>query len=242
MSEINEQIYAATQPRLLETLIDRLVARKRAAMLNILNGIIACARIRTAIDIGATPDHAMSSSNFFARALARNYDVTLLTDQYIDPDRDLDFPTAGVLRDNAAALLGDLNRFDLVVSSATIEHVGSRENQAAMIDSCIKLANRYVFITTPNRWHPFEFHTRLPFIHWLPCRQYRLLLRKIGYGFFAEEKHLNLLDSHTLSSFMRNSATGHHVLGWRIEKIRWLGFVSNLILVIHLNRDSGRQG
>jgi hypothetical protein len=31
------------------------------------------------------------------------------------------------------------------------------------------------FITTPNRWFPFEFHLRLPVVSWLP---YKIMNKK----------------------------------------------------------------
>ncbi|MDR1740563.1 MAG: class I SAM-dependent methyltransferase, partial [Synergistaceae bacterium] len=44
--------------------------------------------------------------------------------------------------------------FDLVFSSAVIEHVGSFERQTRFISEAARVSGRYVFITTPNRWFP----------------------------------------------------------------------------------------
>ena len=41
---------------------------------------------------------------------------------------------------------------DLVISNATIEHVGSLENQIKMCDNIIKLSKKYFVICTPNRF------------------------------------------------------------------------------------------
>ena len=32
----------------------------------------------------------------------------------------------------------------------------------------ISLSKDYVVISTPNRFYPIEFHTKLPLLHWLP--------------------------------------------------------------------------
>ena len=71
-------------------------------------------------------------------------------------------------------LLGDGRRlpfadgaFDVVFSNAVIEHVGGLEDQAAMAREIQRVGRRW-FVTTPNRWFPFEFHTRMPFYSWLP--------------------------------------------------------------------------
>jgi len=50
----------------------------------------------------------------------------------------------------------------------------------ACIDSTFRVCRRGVFLTTPNRWFPVEFHTVLPLVHWLPKPQFRALLRKLG--------------------------------------------------------------
>ncbi len=37
------------------------------------------------------------------------------------------------------------------------------------------------FVTTPNRWYPFEFHLRLPFVTWLPNHGYLWCGRLVRY-------------------------------------------------------------
>ena len=49
-----------------------------------------------------------------------------------------------------------------------------------------------VFISTPNRNYPFDFHTKLPLIHLLPKNIHRKIL-KIGLSFFSKEENLNLM-------------------------------------------------
>ena len=58
--------------------------------------------------------------------------------------------------------------FDIVFTSATIEHVGSYNNQINFLRECLRLSKNYVFITTPNKYYPLDFHTKIPLIHWLP--------------------------------------------------------------------------
>ena len=47
--------------------------------------------------------------------------------------------------------------FDVVYSNAVIEHVGNFENQKEMAEEIMRVGKRW-FVTTPNRWFPFEFH------------------------------------------------------------------------------------
>lgn len=61
--------------------------------------------------------------------------------------------------------------FDVVYSNAVIEHVGGVEEQKKFASEVMRVAKRY-FVTTPNRWYPFEFHLRLPLVTWLPGNTY----------------------------------------------------------------------
>jgi hypothetical protein len=71
--------------------------------------------------------------------------------------------------------------FDVVYSNAVIEHVGSLEDQRKMASEIMRVGRRW-FITTPNRWYPFEFHLRLPFVTWLPGDAYLACGRIIRYS------------------------------------------------------------
>ena len=79
------------------------------------------------------------------------------------------------------------NSFDTVYSSATIEHVGSRSNQLKFVKECYRVSRKNVFITTPNKFYPIDFHTKLPFIHYLPNKIYRKILIFLGFSFFSKE-------------------------------------------------------
>lgn len=61
--------------------------------------------------------------------------------------------------------------FDIVYSNAVIEHVGDFERQKLMAAEIRRVAKRW-FVTTPNRWFPFEFHLRLLLVTWLPGNAY----------------------------------------------------------------------
>lgn len=119
--------------------------------------------------------------------------------------------------------------FDFVHASAVLEHVGASFRQAAMLAEAYRVARKAVFLTTPNRWFPVEFHTVLPLVHWLPPPAFRALLRRLGRGFFASEDNLNLLSAADLRRRCRAAgcATAAQVHG-----VRLCGLVSNLLLVL----------
>ena len=91
----------------------------------------------------------------------------------------------------------------------------------------LRVARQGIFVTTPNRWFPVEFHTLLPLLHWLPVHLYRKILDGVGMSFFAQEKNLNLLSR---SSFVR-VAEEALIEQFRIESVSFLGLPTNLLLI-----------
>ena len=120
------------------------------------------------------------------------------------------------------------NSFDTVYSSATIEHVGSRSNQKKFVKECYRVSRKDIFITTPNKLYPIEFHTKLPLLHFLPSKIYRKILLHLGYLFFSKEKNLNLLAARDL----KNICFFLKIKNYNIIKHKFLFMTSNLILHI----------
>lgn len=115
---------------------------------------------------------------------------------------------------------------DLVISTATIEHVGSYENQERMIRNIISLAKKYFIITTPNLYHPIEFHTKLPFIHWLPKKIHRSILSFFDFKFFSKEKNLNLMSRKNFKDIFKKI----NFKNYEIMDIRLFFFKSNILI------------
>lgn len=118
--------------------------------------------------------------------------------------------------------------FDFAYSHAVIEHVGDFENQVKFIKELLRVSRKGIFITTPNRWHPIEFHTGLPLFHFFPQFVYFKIYKILGKKNFANIDALNLLSKHKLEEIC-------NIIGikeFKIKKIKWLGISSNLILII----------
>lgn len=102
--------------------------------------------------------------------------------------------------------------FDIVHCNAVIEHVGDFEKQKKMAREIMRVGKEW-FVTTPNRWYPFEFHLRLPFVTWLPGSFYLLASRivqfnhvKKRYIFFGQKvKNLRLLSTKEMKSCFPDS-------------------------------------
>jgi len=183
--------------------------------------------LESIIDVGATADDKKDSSNFFEKTYPYPERITALSDQDASW-MERAWPGLTFVRGNALNMPFADGQFDLAFSNAVIEHVGTRENQAAFIRECIRVSKKYIFITTPNRFYPIELHTVLPLFHWLPARVYRRILRILGKSFFAEESNLNLLSKRDLRRIMKE----HKRVSYSLDTIRFLGFKSNILLTI----------
>lgn len=96
-----------------------------------------------------------------------------------------------------------------------------------MCSNIINLSTKYFIIITPNRFHPFEFHTKIPFIHWLPKKIHRFILRVLGLNFFANEENLNLITELDFKLIMKRL----HQVNFQIKSINFFLVRSNLILI-----------
>jgi 2-polyprenyl-3-methyl-5-hydroxy-6-metoxy-1,4-benzoquinol methylase len=91
------------------------------------------------------------------------------------------YPEINCLEGDATRLPFPDKSFDIVYSNAVIEHVGDYAAQQRMADEVRRVGKRW-FITTPNRWFPFEFHVRMPLLSWLPPRLMHRVARLWGYN------------------------------------------------------------
>ncbi|MCU0837876.1 MAG: class I SAM-dependent methyltransferase [Rhodospirillales bacterium] len=181
----------------------------------------------TILDVGVTSDRTYDSSNYLEAWYPQKNrltavgidDAAFLTDA---------FPGIRFVRANGKFLPFADNSFDVVHSSAVIEHVGSRAEQARFTAELYRVARRMACITTPNRWFPVEVHTSLPLVHWLPPRHFRKLLRNLKLTFFSDEANLNLLGYSELIDLCRPLKPQRLV----IERMRLAGWTSNLIAFI----------
>jgi hypothetical protein len=224
MREPNAQLNLAAP----DSLAVRIAARVREEMFERFMQVLVPREEERALDIGVTSDQSYENSNYFEALYPFKHRITAAG---LDDAKFLEtqYPGVTFVTADAKALPFPAGHFDLVHSSAVLEHVGSRASQRQMLAECLRVARRGICLTTPNRWFPVEFHTMLPLLHWLPPDTYRGLLRKLGYGFFAEESNLNLLSAGDMLGLCEGFE------GWRFKLVRQrlLGLTSNLLLFGH---------
>ncbi len=91
------------------------------------------------------------------------------------------YPMVGTELADARRLPWPDKTFDIVFSNAVIEHVGDAADQRQMASEIMRVGKRW-FVTTPNRWYPFEFHTRLPLVTCFPWHSYLWFSKVVRYN------------------------------------------------------------
>ena len=149
------------------------------------------------LDVGVSPLVDLPDENAFLRRYPYLEQVTAISnDANLEPVR-ATFPAARVMTADALDLPFADRTFDIAHSNAVIEHVGPRDAQARFLTEVTRVADAG-FVSTPNRWFPFDSHTNLPFAHWLPRPAFLATLRKLGRLAPGEEWVTWLLSSRAL--------------------------------------------
>ena len=204
--------------------IEKLILKKRIEMKKKIEENINFENINSICDVGTTEDISNKSSNFLIKSFTNIKTKNSITDQLIKDDIFKNKIQTSITSNLQPAQVNQL-KSDISFSSATIEHVGSRDNQKKMIENMINLSKKYIIITTPNKFHPIEFHTKLPLLHFLPKIIYKSLLNLVGYSYFAKVENLNLLSVDDLSKILNMFSN----IKFKIIKIKLFGFTSNLV-------------
>lgn len=188
--------------------------------------------IENALDVGITAERDRQETNVFEMRYPHKDRITAISPQdasWIEKE----WPGMKFVSGDGRDMPFEDNQFDLVVSFAVFEHVGSTENQMKFLSECYRVARKHVFIATPNAWYPIELHTALPLIHWLPRWAHWKILRRFRLEFFADENNLNLLTRRRI----RNMCKKLGISRYSIEHIRFFGLQSNLLLLIDKESD-----
>jgi|TARA_B100001741_G_scaffold313784_1_gene321983 hypothetical protein len=207
---------------------DNIILNKRKEMVKLIQKELADINIESCLDIGSSSDKENKSTNYIIKNLNLGKIHKSITNQKIDDhffsDILLETITKRLSSDNI-----DKFKSDLVISSATIEHVGSKENQVEMLKNMASLTKKTFIITTPNKYYPIEFHTKIPLLHFLPAKIFRKILKILNYSFYAKEENLNLLSEKDILNLLKVSGI-YDTYKIKIKPIRLFFIKSNFIV------------
>ena len=206
-------------------LVNQIILKKRKEMVKMINEYFKDIPLNDVLDIGTTNDMEYDHSNYLIKNLENIKIFKSISDQKISSTYFFKSLTKSIIDDFTNEEV-DQFQSDLVLSSATIEHVGNFTNQLKMISNIIKLSKKNFLIITPNRFHPIDFHTQIPFIHWFPRKVHRTILSLIGLKFYSKEENLNLLSTTDLENLLKNFSN----IEYEIRHINLIGFKSNCLI------------
>ena len=170
MTEIEKhrhETYSEAKKSFLYKIFQKIILNARNDFYNLFLVNNNYSKYKSVIDIGSTPS-IDKEQNTFLENIKDNQNVTCLSNQDCRILLKKFKNIKNVLIGDARNTTLEKDSFDIVHSNATIEHVGSFENQVSFVREMLRISKESVFIQTPNRLYPLDFHTILPFIHWLP--------------------------------------------------------------------------
>jgi hypothetical protein len=221
MSTINAQ-YNVAAP---DSLPVRIAGHQRRKMYGAFLAAFPAAPGQTLVDVGVTSDRSYEHSNYLVAWYPHKAAITAVG---LDDARflEVEYPGVRFVRADGRDLPFEDGSYDIAHSSAVLEHVGSAAQQTEFLRQLWRVARRGIFVTTPNRWFPVEFHTVLPLVHWLPKPVFRSTLHAMGKDFFAEERNLNLIGAGEL----RDMAIAAGLKNVRVDSVSLGGWPTNLLL------------
>jgi hypothetical protein len=222
MATVNSQ-YNVARP---DSFAVRIAAHQRRKMFSAFIRASGITTNATVVDIGVTSDRSYSHSNYLEAWYPHKSRITAVG---LDDASFLEEQYAGLkyVRADGRDLPFENGSFDYAHSSAVLEHVGNRAMQVRFLSEVWRVARKGIFVTTPNRWFPVEFHTMLPLVHWLPPPLFRKLLINTHREFFAAEENLNLLSPGSFADAARAAGLDR----FRIASVGLLGWPTNLLLM-----------
>ena len=173
MSEYHQYLPSPT------SLPGQIAAAARRNMFRIFIDELAPARSDTILDVGVTSNQTSALDNYLEILYPFKEQITAAgLEDATHLEAKPSWPHLRAVERRAAAF--EDRSFDFVHSSAVIEHVGSRQKQVEFLAELWRVARLGLFVTTPNRWYPVEFHTVLPLVHWRPPTCFRAIRASRG--------------------------------------------------------------
>ncbi len=120
------------------------------------------------------------------------------------------------------------NEFDIAMSNAVAEHLGSFENQVFFVGELARVAKQ-AYVVVPNRYFLVEHHTALPLLHYWD-KGFQLACSVLGKSQWADDSNLILMDRKKLWEIAART-TKSAAVGY--TGLRFGPMSSNIFLALH---------
>jgi len=178
------------------------------------------------LDVGFANIEYSIVDNFLEKNYPYQNNITALgIDEYDNFKKS--FPNVNAVRYDGKIFPFEDNSFDIGWSNAVLEHVGREDAQIQFLKE-LKRTCKKLYFTTPNRYFPFELHTKFFLIHWLP----KLIFDKIisfTSARWATGDFMYLLSERKLRSLMKKAGITHY----KIHRNRFGGFTMDFSVIVN---------
>lgn len=208
--------------------LDKIIIKKRNEFISIIRKEIKInkIKIKNILDIGSADENS-KIANYVVKNLNISKKINSITNKKIISNLFNKILIKSITKDfNNNQIIR--YRADLVISNATIEHVGKFNNQKKMLINIGKLTKKIFFLITPYRFFPIEVHTKIPLLHFLPKHIFRKILKILKLNFYSKEENLNLLSICDIRKISYNLKKKFIL---KIIYVRTFFFISNIILI-----------
>jgi len=208
---------------------DKIIIKKRNEFIFIIKNEIKInkIKIKNILDIGSTDDKDSEIANYVVKNLKISKKINAITNKRISSNIFNKILIRSITKNLNNNQIKKYSA-DLVISNATIEHVGKLNNQKKMLINVCKLTKKIFFLSTPYRFFPIEVHTKIPLLHFLPKDIFRKILKMLKLNFYSKEANLNLLSIHDIQKISYNLKKKFIL---KLMYVRTFFFISNLILI-----------
>jgi SAM-dependent methyltransferase len=115
------------------------------------------------LDVGFSNEEYLSGDNYLEKHYPYPHQITALGIAESDMFQKR-YPQVAVVRYGGKTFPFPNKHFDIGWSNAVIEHVGREDAQVLFLKELHRTCHK-VYFTTPNRYFPFELHTRILLLH-----------------------------------------------------------------------------
>jgi hypothetical protein len=150
-------------------------------------------------------------------------------------------PAAGPVPDRFQCDVGDGRRmgyrdgqFDIAFSNSVIEHLRTIEDQRRFAAE-VRRTGRQLFVQTPNRWFFIEPHFVSPFVHYLPWKIARRLIRFCSVrGWFRSGDNVDLKELADELRLLTHREVRQLFPDCEIHREKWFGLTKSFIAIRRL--------